>query len=216
MNQEKMVALPSVKGVSLFTPIQKKIPCGSEAYIAYDTETSGVSVIDSQVIQIAGIICDKHLVPITSFNMAVKFDAKNNKWSKEAEEVHGISLEKAMKSGYLPNEAIKEFKSIVKKTLPDISPSNISMIAANAGFDYYMTSSLVDRYAPGSRLPISHRLVDVNCLGGHFLGKRSLSGILESLNIYPDESKKHDALYDSVLHLAAYRGIVSRINNLVV
>lgn len=174
-------------------------------WIALDTETTGISFLNSQVIQVGAIFCDERLKKLHGQQWNINFDPDRYLWTEDAEAVHGITIEEASTHGVSALEFIDEFRTLLKTLYGTTSASQFATIGVQAYFDYVMIQNSI--FEPnGDRFPVSFKMVgDLSCLGYHTNGITGLDRQLEHYGIKCDNSKRHSALYDAEMHLKLFR-----------
>lgn len=173
-------------------------------FIFGDTETTGISFLNTDIIEISLILgrtTDKFEGGYETLNLKVNLP-KHYVWTKEAEEVHGISEQTARTHGVSQAEAIKAINTSIHNRYGD-AKSEVRLVGANAYFDYVQLQNMYERNGAGN-LPMSYRMIDVNQLGLILGCGESLSKISKFLKIDVDESKQHGAEYDAILHRTVF------------
>lgn len=169
-----------------------------------DTETTGVSFLNTDIIEISLILSEvpggSH-VPLKTIDMKVNLP-ETYVWTKGAEEVHGISEETAKTHGVSQAEAIKTINTAMMMVYGN-KRSDVRLVGANAYFDYVQLQNMYERNGAGN-LPFSYRMIDVNQMGLLLGCGESLSKISKFLKLDVDESKKHGAEYDAKLHRTVF------------
>jgi len=163
-----------------------------------DTETTGLSFLDTDVIQAAFIFEDDDFNHLGSIAMEIMLPDVYV-WEKEAAGVHKIPEEYAKTNGIPQPEACDLIVEEVKKAYGSSEYNKIRLVGANSYFDYVMLQNMFERCGR-KRVPFSYRLIDVNQLG-YYLGVGSkLNELVEHYGTECDMTKKHNALYDARLH----------------
>jgi DNA polymerase III alpha subunit (gram-positive type) len=188
----------------------------SKGYISLDTETSGLSFISAEVIQVGAIFYDKDFNRLGDMEVNINFPsnltyAKDGElhahcWSKESEGIHNISLATALNHGVSPDVFVKEFTKKRNELFRGILDKDISVIGANTYFDYVRMANMWEE-ANFGRFPVSHRLIDVNTLGMFLINIPNLQKILSHYKVEVDPAKCHAALYDCELHFSAFKAL---------
>jgi DNA polymerase III epsilon subunit-like protein len=181
-------------------------------WVGLDTETTGISFLTSQVIQVGAVFCDEDLNTLhqQEWNINFKSDDPRYVWTKGAQDVHGITQEQATVHGLDDLEFIIEFQ----ETLKSIYGSNYKVkdtfsVGAQSYFDFVMLQNSL--YEPNNKnFPLSYRqLGDITCLGNAATGITGLDKQLKNYGIVTDNSKRHSALYDADCHMQLFKSIVS-------
>lgn len=175
-------------------------------FLFADTETSGVSFLDSRVIEVAFILVDNFGHEIAQFEQLVNFTGSLSDWSSDAEKVHGISHEVALTHGCSPSTAVGRIIDFIDANTKGTKSSDIVPVGANCYFDYVMLQNMGERSFPSfDGYGYSYRVIDTNQLGLFAIGKNKLSDILCHFDFKIDKVKSHSALYDARLHLEAFK-----------
>ena len=183
----------------------------STDYLFGDTETSGLSFLNSNVIEIGLILTDKNLDVKDALNMKVNLPTANSAWDKEAEGIHKISYQDALVHGVSQLEAIDEVHSFLTKNSDKKSQKGIRLVGANSYFDYVMLTNMWEKNGRGVP-PFSHRVIDLGQMG-YFAGcGGKLHNILKAKHITTDESQTHSAGYDAMLHYQAFCALADLTN----
>lgn len=178
-------------------------------FIALDVEATGVDFCSSQVIQCGAIFLDEKIQPTNEREWDIMYIPEKFSWDSAAEEVHGISMERAKTHGVDPETFLKEFEQEVVKQYGIAEDIELHIIAANAHFDYIMLERLWNTYRDDTALPLSRRMMDITALSLAALGTAGMSSTLEALGIEEEEDKRHSALYDAELHLKVFQALLT-------
>lgn len=183
-----------------------------KSWVGFDTETTGISFINSQVIQVGAVFCDDELNELhrQEWNINYKDHDPRFVWTEGAEKVHGISKQNAMVHGLDDVEFILEFEETLKRIYgSNYKIKNTISVGAQAYFDFVMCMQSL--YEPNRKnFPMSYRqLGDVSCLGHAATGIAALDQQLKNYGINPDNSKRHSALYDADCHMKCFKSIVN-------
>lgn len=178
----------------------------SNVYVGFDTETTGVDFNESQVIQVGAVFCNENLQTIEDFKWDINYEPDNFEWTQGAQDVHGITKEEAMVHGIDRSDFKIEFEEILKQMYgKNYNPANVRLVAAQCYFDYLMCKGSFWGFGRKAKLPVSHRLIDINCIGDFSVGITNLSGNIAFFDVENDDTKRHDALYDAHKHIEVYR-----------
>ena len=178
-------------------------------FIALDVESTGVDFCSSQVIQCGVVFLDDQIQSTGAREWDINYVPEQFSWDDEAEEVHGISKERAQTHGVAPEVFLKEFEQEIVKRYGIAEDIELHIIAANAHFDYLMLQRLWDAYRSDTALPLSRRMMDITALSLAALGVAGMSSTLEVLGIEEEEDKRHSALYDAELHLKVFHALLT-------
>ena len=173
-------------------------------FIYGDTETTGVSFLNSEVIQFACLVENTDFEPLGSLSLNINLP-EGAEWTKGAEKVHGISKETAMKHGVSQSEAIVKINSFLDGVFGKES-KNARLVGANSYFDFVMLQNMYSKNK-STVIPWSYRMIDVNQAGLHIGSGSKLHEILKHFNIPVDNDKAHEALYDAELHRSAFHAL---------
>lgn len=191
-----------------------KKPKGYFKYImAFDFETSGLAMggknnnpvrndnEEYQIVSAGLVIADSEtLLPIDELYLEVKWNGVA-KWSKRAENIHGLSLEYLEENGMTEEEAVLEIGNFIFKYFGD---RQLQLLGHNiASFDILFLRDLFNRH--GISLKISHRCVDTNALGFVAFNSYTSDELFDLLGM--DERGAHNALDDAKMSLEAARMI---------
>ena len=173
-------------------------------FVFGDTETSGLSFINTNVIQVGLIAEDEDLQYISKLdlNINIPIDAD---WDLGAEEVHGISRETALVHGVSQKEAVLEINSFMDRNFGKRAKKTM-LVGANSYFDYVMLQNMYEKNDAGNS-PWGYRLFDIG-QAGLMIGKgNSLNKVLDSFGIEIDPAQAHNASYDAQLHRMAFHAL---------
>jgi DNA polymerase-3 subunit epsilon len=183
-------------------------------YIFCDTETSGLDPSKHALIQIAGLIdIDGEIKE--SFDIRMQ-PFKNQFLSKESLKVNGLTFEDISK--YVkPQEGYNQFIEILSKYVSKFDKSDkFFFVGFNSSFDdtflrQFFVNCEDQYYGSWFWWPT----IDVATFAMEFLKEErskfpnfKLATVAKSLGIDVDESRLHEALYDSILTRSIYRKIV--------
>ena len=176
-------------------------------WIALDTETTGISFLKSQVIEVGAIFCDENMQEIERASWNINYEP-TYEWTSGAEAVHGITKETALSHGVCRLDFITEFEDAIKNIYGKVSHSDLAGIGVQSYFDFVMMQNSL--FEPFNRShPISYKQVgDLSCLGYHITGKSALDRQLEHFGIECDNSLRHSAMYDAEMHLKLFRKLM--------
>lgn len=174
-------------------------------YAFGDTETTGISFINSNVIEVAFILDDKYCNTLNTFELKVNLP-RSYVWDDEAEAIHGISEQTAKSHGVDPLEAINRINAYFAAVYGKNS-GHVKLVGANSFFDFVMLQNMYEQYSC-EKLPFSYRLIDINQLGLFVGAGNSLSKICEYYNLDIDEEQKHGALYDAHIHRDTFKLLI--------
>lgn len=177
-------------------------------YAFADTETTGLSFLKTDVIEVAFILenVEKDFLE----DICIKINLPEEyEWDPEAESFHKITEEEAKTHGVSQADAIKTINTTFLRAFGSENKNKVHMVGANSYFDFVMLQNMYDKNNAG-RLPFSHRLIDVNQLGLTLGCGHALSKICGYLQIDVDKSQTHGALYDAHLHRKAFHGLLSK------
>lgn len=165
--------------------------------IIFDLETSGIDVETSSVIQIGA--CKFHksgdLSSKETFNIYIKPYASG--WNKEAEGIHGLSLDFLEENGVSLRRALKRFVGWI-----DSNNSNFYFAHWGATFDMNM---IMNAFATASHnFKFSHRSYDIASITRFYLAMNgykpeALFRSAKKLKVNIDKFNVHDALDDAVV-----------------
>jgi DNA polymerase III epsilon subunit-like protein len=175
-------------------------------WVGYDTETTGVSFLNSQVIQVGAIFCDENLNEITRDQWNINFQPNKYEWTSGAEEVHGIPMEEALVHGLDAWDFITSFDNAIKECYgTSYQVKNVYIVGVQSYFDYVMTQNSI--YEPNNaKFPMSYKMLgDLSCLGHHLTGVSALNNQLDEHGLEFDNSQRHSALYDAEMHISLFR-----------
>lgn len=174
-------------------------------YAFGDTETTGVSFIRSNIIEIAFVLDDPYCNTLESFQMNVNLPY-DYVWEPEAEAIHGISEQEAKTHGVSQIDAIHRMNAFFVATY-GTRIHEVKLVGANSFFDFVMLQNMYETHNAG-RVPFSYRLIDIN-QAGLFVGAGNLlSDICEHYSINVDETQKHGAMYDAILHRTTFKHLI--------
>lgn len=134
-------------------------PC----YITVDIEAAGPNPHDYSMLSLGAATYEE---PRKSFYVELK--PVNDKESKTATAIHGLSLEKLAKEGVPPKEAMERLEAWLKEVSGE--SDDIVFVAFNAPFDWMFVSDYFHRYL--GRNPFGHRALDIKAL---FMGLHGIS-----------------------------------------
>ena len=176
--------------------------------LCIDWETSGAdfgkdSSLTYQGIAFAAGVFDTDTFQIVEeLYLMIKFDKSRWKWTKEAEEIHGISIQQLNEKG-IPAEdaAIKLAELILKYWGPD---SKVLFLGHNATFDIRFTNQLlneigfeisIERKDPDKTwIQLHHVILDTSSAGYVVLGLYKSDNLFEKIGF--KARGKHSALED--------------------
>ena len=183
----------------------------SVKYLFCDTETSGIDPSKHGVIQISGLIDIDGEVQET-FDIKVQ-PFKNQLISKESMKINGVTVED-LQNHLLPQEGYDSLIKIFSKYVSKFDKTDkFFLVGYNSNFDDTFLrkffSNCGDEYY-GSW--IWWPSIDVATFAAEFLKEErskfpnfKLSTVAKALGIVVDETKLHEALYDSILTRSIYR-----------
>jgi DNA polymerase-3 subunit epsilon len=187
-------------------------------YLFCDTETSGIDPSKHGVIQIAGIVDIDGEIQET-FDIKIQ-PFKNQLLSKESMEINGVSIED-LKGYNKPQEGYAKFTEILSKYVSKFDKTDkFFLVGYNSTFDdTFLRQFFIncgDNYY-GSF--IWWPTIDVAPFALEFLKEErakfsnfKLATVAKAFGIQVDESRLHEALYDSILTRSIYRKIVLGID----
>jgi len=177
-------------------------------YAFADTETTGLSFLKTDVIEVAFLLDDVDGNALVELALKINLP-EEYEWTKGAGAIHKISEEDAKTHGVSQLDAIKTINATFLRAFGSEGINKVRMVGANSYFDFVMLQNMYDKNNAG-KLPFSHRLIDVNQLG-LFLGcGGALSKLCGYLQIDVDKSQTHGALYDAELHRKVFYGLLSK------
>lgn len=180
-------------------------------YLFCDTETSGIDPSKHGVIQIAGIIDIDGVIQET-FDIKVQ-PFKNQLISKESMKINGLTTED-LHNHLLPQEGYDALIKVFSKYISKFDKTDkFFLVGYNSTFDdAFLRKFFIncgDEYY-GSF--IWWPTIDVATFAAEFLKEErskfpnfKLSTVAKALGIAVDETKLHEALYDSILTRSIYR-----------
>ena len=174
-----------------------------------DTETTGVSFLSSDVIQVSFSLAtiDQVLTdsPYDTFSTNVNLP-KEYVWDPYAEAVHGITEDAAKIHGSNALEALSDARSFIHKHIGEEQKAIV--VGSTAYFDYVHMLHLAHK-AGASALPFQFKVFDVT-QAGRTLGLGSdLSTVTKGLGIALDKSRQHNASYDAFLHREVFKNLLT-------
>ena len=180
-------------------------------WMPIDTETTGVSFLKSQVIQLGVIFCDEKCHEISRHEWNINYEPADYEWTDGAEAVHGIPVEEALDHGVDREDFIDEFETALKNAYGNAAPSKIIGVGVQSYFDYLMTQNSI--YEPfDKKFPVSYKMLgDLSCIGHHSIGESALDAQLNHFGIECDNSMRHSALYDAEMHMKLFRKLIGEL-----
>lgn len=177
-------------------------------YAFTDTETTGLSFLKTDVIEVAFILENDGLDLLEDFSIKINLPAEYE-WDPEAESVHKITEEEAKTHGVSQADAIKAINATFLRVFGAEGQSKVRIVGANSYFDFVMLQNMYEKNNAG-KVPFSHRLIDINQFGLLLGCGGALSKICGYLQIDVDKSQTHGAMYDAHLHRKAFHGLLSK------
>lgn len=185
-----------------------------EKVLVIDTETSGMAFGTDdpshnpttgetyQIVSIGLIVASvATFKPVEELYLEIKWDGES-KWSKEAERVHGLSLEHLEAHGMDRQDAVAEIGNLVLKYWgPDVS---ICLLGHNvATFDLPFFKRLMR--SEGLELKFGNRYIDTNSIGIATFGTFNSDDLFAAAGLPVRDPSKHNALADAQMALASAR-----------
>lgn len=156
----------------------------------YQAISWGVAVADARTLK-----------PIEQLYVEVKWDGVS-KWTREAEKVHGLSIEYLEENGVEPEVAVEQIASLILKYW---GPANsIVTLGHNvATFDVWFLKRLMRSH--GINLRFGNRHVDSFSLGFGSFGSFNSDDLFEQAGLPVRDTNKHNALDDALYSLESVR-----------
>jgi oligoribonuclease (3'-5' exoribonuclease) len=190
--------------------------CAPKWGLCFDWETSGSdwnkdSSIDYQGISLGMAVFDTRTFDIVAEHyLEIKFDATKYKWSKEAEAIHGLTIEHLEQNGLTQEEAACE---VVEFLLKYFGPNpNIMICGHNIPYDVKFMKQLLGQFE--LMFNIHHVMLDT--AGAAFIafttyksdhlfdlmcnGKRDEHNALEDVRMTLEAAKNLRALFEAALN----------------
>lgn len=192
--------------------------------LCIDWETSGVnwggdSTVEHQGLSVGIIVFNAHTFEeIESTHIYIKFDGAKYKWSEEAENIHGISINFLAENGISQEDAAVILAEIILKYWgPD---SKVMLLGHNTEFDRRFTNQLlnvigiefsVERKQPlDSWIQVHHVMLDTASAGFISFGIYKSDLLFDRIG-FPERGK-HNALEDARQTLITCKTIRELIN----
>jgi len=143
------------------------------------------------------------LKPIKKLYLEIQWDGKSV-WSKQAENVHGLSKEHLAENGLTNSEAVEAIANFI---LPYWGPTNsIRLVGHNvATFDMWFLKRLMR--SEQIELRFGNRHIDTSSLGFGTFGTYTSDELFETVGLPKRDPSKHNALTDAEYSLESVRRI---------
>ena len=163
-------------------------------FVVFDTETTGLDVVNDDIIQIAAIEIINGVVG-SEFEVFIKTD----KYSVDAFEIHKISQEQLIEFGLNPSDALQKFIDFVGVS---------TLVAHNADYDIDIVKHNLIRYGLDEIYNRYYDTVDLSKRLYPSFPKYKLEYLLEALNL--DGVNSHNALDDVRATVNLFKELISK------
>lgn len=179
-----------------------------EKVLAFDCETTGLTFggddpsINHQALSWGLIVADADtLKPIEELYIEIQWDGKS-KWSKRAEQIHGLSKDYLKKNGLTKQEAVEQIGSLILRHWgPNVCVHTLGHNSIT--FDMWFLKRLMREF--GIELKFGNRHYDTNSMGWISFGIFNSDDLFKECGI--ERGKVHNALEDARCTLEAARRI---------
>lgn len=175
--------------------------------ICVDWETSGSSWDGNSAEKYQGVSFGlvvfkvEDFTPVKTLYREIKYDPSKYLWTKEAEAVHGLSIEHLEQHGITQEEAAIDFVSLL---LEYFDPQKgILFLGHNRDFDIDFTKQLLDPY--GLMFKIHKVILDTSGIGLVSVGQFKSNPLFEEMGF--ETRGAHNALDDAFMTL----GVCERV-----
>jgi DNA polymerase III epsilon subunit-like protein len=169
--------------------------------ICVDWETSGSSWDGKSAEKYQGVsyglvvFTVEDFKPIKSLYREIKFEPTKYEWTKEAENVHGLSIEHLAANGITQEEAAIDFVTLLMEYFDP--NKGILFLGHNRQFDIDFTTQLLDPF--GLMFNIHKVLLDTSGVGLVAVGQFKSNALFEEMGF--DKRGAHNALDDALMTL---------------
>jgi oligoribonuclease (3'-5' exoribonuclease) len=178
-----------------------------EKILAFDCETTGFNYgvnpsIGHAMVSAGFIVADANFNPIEELYVEFKWDGKS-KWTKEAEKIHGLSVQYLEQHGLSHPEAAEKIGGLLFDHWGDTKP--IMLLGTNVmSFDIFF----LDAFLQSQEIPFrfAHRGMDTFSLSMGTVRAETSNELFELLGL---KRGTHNALEDARTSLQAFREIYS-------
>lgn len=182
---------------------------------AVDLETTGLDSTFHEIIQIAVVPYTADLEPLAEPFVAWLVPDRPERWSPEAQEVHGLSIDDLRRDGHAPAQVEQWLVEYVRRLCP-AEGQKLLPLAHNWAFE----SSFLDAWLGGAlKNQLFHYHARDSMTVAGFLRDRGLLGLrdadsslsLDSLGrrLGVTNDRPHDALHDAIACANVYRLLVT-------
>ncbi len=173
-----------------------------EIYISVDVETAGPIPADFALLSIGACLVDN---PSISFYIELQPDRDN--YSKEAMDIHGLSLDYLRKNGKPAKDAMQSFADWVKSIA--VNDKRAVFVALNAPFDWMFINDYFHRYLGYN--PFGHSALDIKA---YFMGQTGVEWGQTSMQqmsrkLLEERKLTHNALADARDQAEVFRKILT-------
>lgn len=181
--------------------------------LCLDTETTGSTFgtyeetfSKYQVISVGAIVATSDTFePVHELYFKVKFDDKKYQWSKDAENIHGITQEDLQENGLENEEAAATLAEFI---LTHFGTGKVMFLGHNPWFDIAGMEQLLKPH--GVMPDLHHVVLDTSSLGFVTTGKYRSNDLFELF--IGGRQEKHNALDDAKMTLTVARSIREIMN----
>ena len=181
--------------------------------LCFDSETSGTDFSTDPQLNYQAVSWGLVVFETETFNIVdtlyveVKFNANKYKWSKEAEKVHGLTIDHLSKNGVSEETATEEILNFLMQYFDLDRP--IDVVGHNVWFDVKFLRGLLEQF--GLMIKISQRYFDTSAIGTLLLGISRSDDLFDFLNL--PERTEHNSLEDALITVMAMRNLKLLLNH---